>query len=169
MPDRGGQSQDALGDAGTDPGDGLPAVAFEIELSLEGGVDRFDDLAQWFEEPLSGPWFLALACRSQELDVGAVDAGLELSPVVVPVVVLVPDRDLAVLAGRGQRGGGGQDLFEHFAFVGLGAAQGPADRVAVQGADKVQAKTPEEAGVRGPYPRILDTGCDYAAGCSVVA
>ncbi len=20
----------------------------------------------------------------------------------------------------------------------------------------------------GPYPRILDTGCDYAAGCSVV-
>ena len=21
----------------------------------------------------------------------------------------------------------------------------------------------------GPYPRILDTGCDYAAGCSVAA
>jgi len=44
VPDRGGEGEDALGDAGAYPGDGLPAVAFEVELALEGLVDRFDDL-----------------------------------------------------------------------------------------------------------------------------
>jgi hypothetical protein len=34
-----------LGDAGTDPGDGPAAVLLEVELALEGVVDRLDDLA----------------------------------------------------------------------------------------------------------------------------
>jgi hypothetical protein len=80
-----------------------------------------------------GAWSLTLAGRTQQFDAGLVDACFELSA----VEVLVPDRDLAVRAGRGQRGSGGEDLFEDFAFVGLRAAQGPSDREAVQGADQV--------------------------------
>jgi hypothetical protein len=45
VPDRGGQREDALGDAGADPGHGLPAVTLQVELAFEGGVDRLDDLA----------------------------------------------------------------------------------------------------------------------------
>lgn len=45
VPDRGRQREDALGDAGADTCDGLAAVAFQIELALEGGVDRLDDLS----------------------------------------------------------------------------------------------------------------------------
>ena len=44
MPDGGGEGEDALQDASGDPGDGAAAVAFEVELGLEGAVDRFDDL-----------------------------------------------------------------------------------------------------------------------------
>jgi hypothetical protein len=36
-------------------------VAFEVELALEGVVDRFDDLAQRLEELLAGAGLLALA------------------------------------------------------------------------------------------------------------
>lgn len=45
MPDRGGQGQDALQDAGGDTGNGASAVAFEVQLGLEGVVDGFDDLS----------------------------------------------------------------------------------------------------------------------------
>ena len=44
VPDRGGQGQDALHDAEPDSGRGVPAVSFEVELTLEGVVDRLDDL-----------------------------------------------------------------------------------------------------------------------------
>jgi hypothetical protein len=45
------QGEDALKDPGRHPGRGMPAVALQVELAFEGVVDRFDDLAQWFEEP----------------------------------------------------------------------------------------------------------------------
>ena len=45
VPDRGGQGQDALHDADPDPGGGVAAVLFEVELALEGVVDRLNDLA----------------------------------------------------------------------------------------------------------------------------
>jgi hypothetical protein len=61
LPDGCGEGQDALGDTGTDAGDGAAAVAFEVELALEGVVDRFDDLAQRLEELLAGAGLLALA------------------------------------------------------------------------------------------------------------
>jgi hypothetical protein len=44
VPDRGGQGQDALQDSDGDAGDGVAAVAFQIELVFEGLVDRFDGL-----------------------------------------------------------------------------------------------------------------------------
>ena len=34
VPDSGGQGQDALGDAGADPGDGAAVVVLEVELTL---------------------------------------------------------------------------------------------------------------------------------------
>jgi len=39
MPDRGGQSEDALQDSYGDAGDGAAAVLFEVELAFEGLVD----------------------------------------------------------------------------------------------------------------------------------
>ena len=43
--DRGGHGQDSLSHAGADAADGAAAVSFEVELALEGPVDRFDYLA----------------------------------------------------------------------------------------------------------------------------
>jgi hypothetical protein len=67
MPDRGGQGQDALHDTYPDPGRGVATVLFEVELTLEGVVDRFDDLPQWLEEQRAGPFGFALADRAQEV------------------------------------------------------------------------------------------------------
>ncbi len=50
MPDRRGQGQDALYDADPDTGGGVAAVLFEVELALEGVIDRLDDLPQRLEE-----------------------------------------------------------------------------------------------------------------------
>ena len=61
VPDGGGQGQEALQDADGHPAWGVAAVAFEIELALEGIVDRLDDLAQRLEEPGAGRLGLALA------------------------------------------------------------------------------------------------------------
>src|SRR5512135_3619737 len=97
VPDRGGQGQDALQDPGHDPGGGVPAVAFQVELAFECVVDRFDDLAQWFEEPGSGPVWLALAGRTQQVYAPVSQGGLEIGP----EVVLVADDDLPG-AARGE-------------------------------------------------------------------
>ena len=51
--------------AGQDPCDharrGLSAVSLQVELSLEGLVDRLDDLAERFEQVCAGSLTLALA------------------------------------------------------------------------------------------------------------
>ena len=44
VPDHSREGEDALGDACADAGDGSPAVAFQVELGLEGLVDRLDRL-----------------------------------------------------------------------------------------------------------------------------
>jgi hypothetical protein len=44
VPDAHGHGQQPLGDAGIDSLGGPAAVAFEVELALEGVVDRFDPL-----------------------------------------------------------------------------------------------------------------------------
>jgi hypothetical protein len=46
VPDRGGQREDSLHDAGDDSAGRAPSVLFEVELALEGLVDRLDDLPQ---------------------------------------------------------------------------------------------------------------------------
>ncbi len=66
VPDGGGQCEDALQDAGDDPGWGAPAVALQVELSFERVVDRFDDLPQRLEELGPGPFALAFAGRAQQ-------------------------------------------------------------------------------------------------------
>ena len=45
MPDRGGEGEDALQDAGGDSRDRTPAVAFEVQLGFERVVDGFDAVA----------------------------------------------------------------------------------------------------------------------------
>ncbi len=50
VPDSCGQSQDALQDADDHSGRGVAAMAFEVELGLEGLVDRLDGLAQGLEQ-----------------------------------------------------------------------------------------------------------------------
>jgi hypothetical protein len=42
VPDRGGQGQDALQNSHHHSGRGVAAVSFQVELALEGLVDRFD-------------------------------------------------------------------------------------------------------------------------------
>jgi hypothetical protein len=48
-------------------------VAFEVELALEGVVDRFDDLAQWLEELGACAFGLAFAGRAEQAE--AIAAG----------------------------------------------------------------------------------------------
>jgi hypothetical protein len=113
VPDRGGQGQDALHDTHPDPGRGVAAVPFEIELPLEGVVDRLDDLPQWLEEAGAGPFGLTLAGWTQQLQPGVGEFGLEPAP----VVVLVRDHDLPAPPG-GQLGVGVEDPEQGLAFVG---------------------------------------------------
>lgn len=61
MPDRCGEREDALGDAGADALNGLASVAFDVELTFEGCVDRLDDLTQRFEELAAGT---STSCRN---------------------------------------------------------------------------------------------------------
>src|SRR6266508_5354249 len=126
VPDRGGECEYALGHAGADAGDGPSAVLFEVELALEGVVDRLDDLSEGLEEPLAGAGLLALAGRPEQGDPGGGEFGLE----GLAVVVLVADQDRLMLVGPGlglpQQGAGREDAGQHLAVVGLRAGQRPA-------------------------------------------
>ena len=95
VPDRGGQREDALQDADEHASRGVPAVSFQVELTLEGLVDRLDGLAQGLEQVGAGALRLALAGRAQQPDTSVAQGGLELAA----VVVLVPDENLAGPAG----------------------------------------------------------------------
>lgn len=67
---------DALQDPHDDARGSVAAVAFEVELAFERVVDRFDDLAQWFEEPAAWAVRLALAGRAEQADVAIGQDGL---------------------------------------------------------------------------------------------
>jgi hypothetical protein len=54
VPDRGGHRQDALGDADADALGRAAAVVFQVELALEGVVDRLDQLADLLS--IGSPW-----------------------------------------------------------------------------------------------------------------
>src|SRR5437868_6205323 len=136
VPDRRGEGEQALGDPGADAGDGAAAVAFQVELAFQGVVDRFDDLAQRFEEAFAGSGRFAPAGGPEQGDPGLVEFGFERGA----VVVLVADQDLPGLSG--QAGGAGEDVGQGVAFVGFGAGQRPADRQPVHGADQMQPQSP---------------------------
>jgi hypothetical protein len=91
VPDGGGQGEDALDDPGQDSGGGVPAVAFEVELALEGVVDRFDDLPQWPEELDTGALVFACAGWAEQAGTAVGQGGLKAGA----VVVLVPEDGLA--------------------------------------------------------------------------
>ena len=74
-----------LQDAHHDPGGRVPAGAFEVELALEGLIDRFDGLTQGLEQARAGAFGLALAGRAQQPQPLCGQGGLELGAVVVPV------------------------------------------------------------------------------------
>ncbi len=127
VPDHGRQGEDALQDPGGHSGGGLAAVAFQVELAFEGVVDRFDDLAQRFQEPGSGPVWLALAGRAQQADAAVGQGGLEAGA----ELVLVADDDLPGAAGR--QGRVCQDAQQHLPLVLFSACQREPDGRPVQG------------------------------------
>jgi len=63
-----GQRVDALHDAGYDPSGCAPSVPFEVKLSIEGHVDRFDDLSQRLEQGCARPFPFTFTGRPQQLD-----------------------------------------------------------------------------------------------------
>src|SRR5690349_23151332 len=98
VPDGGGHGEQALGDAGAEASSGAAAVAFEVELALEGVVDRFDPLPDPADGPVPGR--LVAAVRADQAHrVPGGDQVLE----VPPGEPLVPDQDQA----RPQRAGAG--------------------------------------------------------------
>ena len=66
VPDGGGHRQDALGDPDGHSLEGPSAVGFEVKLAFEGVVDRFDQLADRFEQPLAMTGGLVLAGGPQQ-------------------------------------------------------------------------------------------------------
>src|SRR5512140_1198052 len=64
VPDRGGHREQPLSDAGVDACGGPAAVAFQVELALEGVVDRFDPLPDPADGPVAG-WLVAAVGADQ--------------------------------------------------------------------------------------------------------
>ena len=71
VPDGGCHGQDGLGDADGDAFEGPPAVGFQVELPLEGVVDRLDQLADGLEQRLAVAGGLVLARGPQQRDAAA--------------------------------------------------------------------------------------------------
>src|SRR6266508_2669018 len=123
VPDGGGEGEQALGDAHDDAGGGATTVAFEIELALEGVVDRLDELAQRFEEGSTGTWLLGGSCRSQKGGAMVGEETLELGA----GVALVGQDGLAGPGGE-QVGVGLEQVTGDLALVDLGVRQRERDR-----------------------------------------
>jgi hypothetical protein len=144
VPDRGGQREDALHDAGYDTSGCAPSVPFEVKLSLEGLVDRFDDLSQRLEQGCARPFPFTFTGRPQQLESMLGRFAFETTA----EVVLVADESLSGALWQ-KLAFGGQEVKEGLAFVGLGPGQGEGDGQARKGADQAQAQAPEEAAGSG--------------------
>src|SRR5262249_2263726 len=90
VPDRGGKREESLQHTRRDAGVGASAVTFEIELALEGVVDRLDDLAERLEESGTRAWRTVLVRGTQPRAVMVVEERLELAA----RVALVGDQSL---------------------------------------------------------------------------
>src|SRR6266700_413675 len=82
VPDARSHGQQPLGNPGVQALGGAAAVAFEVELALEGVVDRFDPLPDPADGPVPGRLVLAVgadqaqpeAARDQVLELAAGEA-----------------------------------------------------------------------------------------------
>ena len=121
VPDRGGQREDALHDAEDDTR--VCALgAVEVKLSLEGLVDRFDDLSQRLEQGCARPFPFTFTGRPQQLDSMLGQFAFETTA----EVVLVADESLSGALSQ-KLAFGCQEVKEGLAFVGLGPGQGEGD------------------------------------------
>src|SRR5690242_13461528 len=110
VPDAYGHGQQPLGDPGVDALGGPAAVSFEVELALEGVVDRFDPLPDPADGAVPGCLVLAVRADQAHLESGG-DQVLELAP----GKALVPDEDQPGPQRPGP-GGMGQQLARDLAF-----------------------------------------------------
>src|SRR5207342_1070246 len=88
----------------------------------------------------------ALAGRAEQADAAVGQDSFE----VMPVVVLVRDDDLMVPAGG--QGRVGQDVQQNLALVSFGAGEREAHGQSLQGAQQMQAQSPEVARMAGAVP-----------------
>ena len=112
-----------MSDPGSDPVDAAAAVQFEIELALEGVVDRLDQLPDRFEQVFAGSG-CAVAIRGPQQHHAAVgEEGIEFAG---DAALVSDDRELGPVAGESGVvvGHGHEDL----AFVKLRVGQRPRDR-----------------------------------------
>ena len=76
VPDRGGEGEETLRDAGADAVDAAAAVELEVELALEGVVDRLDELTDRFERVLAGAGGVVAVGRAQQHHVAFGEVGV---------------------------------------------------------------------------------------------
>ena len=127
VPDAHGHGQQPLGDPGVQALGGPAAVPFEVELALEGVVDRFDPLPDPAEGAVPGRLVLAVgaeqvqpeAARDQVLELAAGEA-------------LVADEDQPG-PQRAGAGGVGQQFARDLALAELGIGQAPGRRASRPG------------------------------------
>jgi len=78
VPDGRRECEESLQNASGDPTWGSASMAFQIELGLERGVDRFDELTEGFEQRRGLPVALSLHGRTDQSGAVIGQKGLEL-------------------------------------------------------------------------------------------
>jgi hypothetical protein len=117
VPDRGGQGEQALRDADGHPGHAAAAVQLQVQLALEGVVDRFDELADRCQQLLAGTGCAVAVGRAHQLHTAGVQAVIEFGGGLAPVGDQQQPR-----SGGEQMGVVVEHGHEHLAFVELGCA-----------------------------------------------
>ncbi len=136
-------------DAGYDTSGCAPSVPFEVKLSLEGLVDRFDDLSQRLEQGCARPFPFTFTGRPQQLDSMLGQFAFETTA----EVVLVADESLSGALSQ-KLAFGCQEVKEGLAFVGLGPGQGEGDGQALKGCRPGAGAGPRRSGCGWRSSRI---------------
>ena len=137
VPEAGGEGEQALSDAGHEAGHRDGAVVLDGELAFEGVEHGLDPLADRAERPETRG--LVFAVRAHEDRAELVHELFE----VAAGEAFVGDHGLAVELDAGEHLGGDLALAE------VRGGQFERDRHPVSGAEQVEAKAPEVAGVAG--------------------
>src|SRR5215211_743895 len=135
MPKASGEGEQAGADPGAETRQGASPVALEPELTLAGPKHRFDPLPNPAEGAKAR--LLVLSVRPQEGGAAVGHPALELGA----GKALVGDDRVAIEADPLEH------LPSHLALGGVGGRQLERDRGAVGGAEQVEAKAPEVAGM----------------------